>query len=309
MPQLHPTEPFHRKRDKLRDQRCFTRNVVLVMIALATLSVAAVAQHPVIQLWSGTAPGSEGKTAPEKMRLSPEGEHIVSSVHHPSITVYLPAAEKATGAAVLVIPGGGHAELWMDHEGYAVAAWLSEHGIAAFVLKYRLAREAGSTYTVEGTELQDAQRAMRLVLSRAGEWAIDPERIGVIGFSAGGELAALVGTRYDSGLADATDAVDHQSNRPAFQGLIYPSIPNDMRLSKETPPAFLACGAKDRDAVSEGLPELYLTMKHAGVPAELHVFSGFGHGFGIRSTNPSNVSDWSLLFYNWLDSSGFLKHR
>jgi acetyl esterase/lipase len=195
----------------------------------------------------------------------------------------------------------------LDHEGYSVADWLSKHGIAAFVLKYRLAREAGSTYTVEGTELQDTQRALRLVRNRASEWGIDPDRIGVMGFSAGGELAALASSRYDSGLVDTKDAIDRQSSKPAFQALIYPSIPHDMHLSKETPPAFLACGAKDRAGVSEGLPELYINMRHADAEVELHIFSGFGHGFGIRKTNPSNVIDWPDLFYRWLGSSGFLK--
>jgi acetyl esterase/lipase len=285
------------------------RSVVLLLTVLAFMARPLFGQQPVVVLWPHGAPGSEGKTAQEQVRISPQGEHIVSSVHHPSITVYLPAAGKATGVGVLVIPGGGHSEIWIDHEGYSVAAWLSEHGIAAFVLKYRLAREAGSTYTVDGTELQDAQRAMRLIRSRASEWSVDPERLGVIGFSAGGELAALVGTRYDAGLPESADPIDRQSSRPAFQGLMYPSIPQGMNLSKDTPPAFLACGANDRPAVSEGLPELYLTMKHAGMIAELHVFSGQGHGFGIRTTNPSNVTDWPDLFYRWLESSGFVKAK
>ena len=283
------------------------RYILLLAVALMSGTLAS-AQQPVIYLWPNGAPGSAGQTAAETVRITPDGEHIVSTVHHPSITVYTPSADKATGAAVIVIPGGGHREIWMDHEGYRVAAWLREHGVAAFVLKYRLAREAGSTYTVEGTELQDIQRTIRLVRSRASDWSIDPNRVGVIGFSAGGELAALAGTRYDSGNQAATDLVEHQSSRPAFQALIYPAIPHDMRLSKETPPAFLACGANDRQDISEGLPELYLSMKRAGVSAELHVFAGVGHGFGIRSSNTGNVADWPDLFYGWLRAGGFLKH-
>jgi acetyl esterase/lipase len=261
----------------------------------------------VVPLWPGVAPESEGKTAPEAVRITPEGDHVISSVHHPSVTVYLPAAGTATGVGVLVIPGGGHKEIWIDHEGYAVAEWLSQHGIAAFVLKYRLAREPGSTYTVEGTELQDTQRALRLIRSRATEWQIKPDRIGVIGFSAGGELAALASTRYDSGLLGATDAIDRQSSKPDFQALIYPAIPHDMHLSKETPPAFLACGALDRPDISEGLPQLYLNMKRAGAQSELHIFAGMGHGFGMRSTNPANVADWPEMFDRWLEAGGFLK--
>jgi acetyl esterase/lipase len=292
----------------MRKKNYLIRSFVLLLIVSACVRSSIFAQHQTVALWPHDAPGSEGKTSPEAVRITPDGEHILSSIHHPSITIYLPAPAKATGLGVLVIPGGGHSEIWTDHEGYSVAAWLSDHGIAAFVLKYRLAREPGSTYTIEGTELQDAQRAMRLIRSRASAWNIDPERLGVIGFSAGGELAALVASRFDSGIPNATDPIDRQSCKPAFQGLIYASLTDDMHLSKQTPPAFIACGANDRAAVSEGLPELYVSMKRAGAVAELHVFSNFGHGFGIRPTNPSNVSEWPDLFERWLDSSGFLKH-
>jgi acetyl esterase/lipase len=269
--------------------------------------VQAQQSHPVVPLWPGTPPGSHETTVPEAVRIAPGGDHVISSVHHPSITVYLPAAGTATGAGVLVIPGGGHREIWIDHEGYAVGEWLSQHGIAAFVLKYRLAREPGSTYTVEGTELDDTQRALRLIRGRAVEWQLNPDRIGVMGFSAGGELAALASSRYDSGRPGATDAIDRRGSKPAFQALIYPGIPHDMHLSKETPPAFLACGAQDRPDISEGLPQLYLNMKRAGAQAELHIFAGMGHGFGIRSTNPANVAEWPDLFYRWLESLGLLK--
>lgn len=281
----------------------------LTLLSIVCWATAAVAQHPVVPLWSGSAPGSEGKTEPETVRISPQGDHIIASIHHPSLTVYLPQPANATGAAVIVIPGGGHKEIWIDHEGYAVAAWLSEHGIAAFVLKYRLAHEPGSTYTVEGTELQDIQRAIRLVRSRAHEWSVDPERVGVMGFSAGGELAALASTRYDSGNIGAADPIDRQGSRPAFQALIYPAIPHDMKLSSATSSAFLACGADDRKDISEGLPELYLAMKRAGVLVELHVFAGVGHGFGMRGSNTGNVKSWPDLFYGWLSGSGFLKPR
>ena len=183
--------------------------------------------------------------------------------------------------------------------------WLSAHGIAAFVLKYRLAREAGSTYTVEGTELDDTRRAMRVIRSRGAAWKVDPAKLGVMGFSAGGELAALLVTRPDAD-GPGGDVVARESSRPAFAALLYPSIPAEMPLSKATPPAFLACGADDEARVSDGVPELYLKMKRAGAPAELHVFAGVGHGFGIRATNAPNVIDWPDLFYRWLGSSGFI---
>jgi acetyl esterase/lipase len=185
-----------------------TKLIGMVVAVLWLLVSTSVAENQVILLWPNGAPGSEGKNGDESVRVTDAGEHVVSNVHRPSITVYLPAKNKATGAAVVVAPGGGHRELWVDHEGYNVAKWLSERGVAAFVLKYRLARAEGSTYTVEGTELSDIRRALRTVRSRATEWGIDPDRIGVMGFSAGGEIAALASTQFDSGTAGATDVIE-----------------------------------------------------------------------------------------------------
>ncbi|MGB7281893.1 MAG: alpha/beta hydrolase [Candidatus Acidiferrum sp.] len=284
------------------------RGLAILSWALFANLAAAASVPQAILLWPNGAPGSEGKNSEETVRINENGEHIISNVNRPSITPYLPAKEKSTGAAVVIMPGGGHSELWMDHEGYNVAQWLSEHGVAAFVLKYRLARLKGSTYTIEGNELHDAQRAIRLVRSRASEWALDPQRIGVMGFSAGGELAALASTRYDSGNAGATDPMERESSKPAFQALLYPAIPHDMKINAETPPAFLACGANDRPDISQGVPELYLALRRAGVSAELHVYAGVGHGFGLRETNKPPVSDWPQLFLEWLGVEGFLKH-
>jgi endo-1,4-beta-xylanase len=207
----------------------------------------------------------------------------------------------------VIAPGGGHSELWADHEGHTPARWLSEHGVAGFVLKYRLAREKGSTYKIEGEALADMQRAIRLIRSRTAQWNIDPERIGVMGFSAGGEIAALAATRFDAGTPTATDPIDRLSSRPAFQALVYPGIPKDMKLSKETPPAFLACGENDRPNISEGLPELYLALKRAGANAELHVYTGVGHGFGMRPTSKGAVAVWPSRFLEFLEARGFLK--
>lgn len=278
-------------------------------ILLLLLVRSAVAQKPEVLLWPNGAPGSEGKTAGEIVRVNENGEHIVSSVHRPSITLYLPSRDTASGVAVVIAPGGGHRELWMDHEGYNVARWLSEHGVAAFVLKYRLARENGSTYTIEGSALPDIQRAVRLVRSRASEWGVDPLRIGVMGFSAGGELAAMASTRYQAGIAAAADPIEHESSKPAFQALLYPAIPHDMSLSIQTPPAFLVCGEDDRPDIAQGLPRLYLSLKQAGVSAELHVLARTGHGFGVRPSNRPPVSDWPQLFLEWLDVQGMLKHK
>lgn len=280
-------------------------------LLLATLwypSAIAAAALPPIALWPNGAPDSEGKVGEEAVRLTPQGEHIVSNVHRPSITPYLPARDKASRAAIIVVPGGGHRELWMDHEGYRVGQWLSDRGIAAFVLKYRLAKQEGSTYTIEGDSLPDVQRAIRLVRSRATDWNIAADRVGVIGFSAGGELAALAGAQYDSGTPDAADSVERESSKPAFVALIYPAIPQNMNLSKDTPPTFLLCGEDDDPAISQGVPELYLALKRAGASAELHVLTKVGHGFGIRDSNPPAVSGWPSIFYQWLDARGFLKN-
>lgn len=280
----------------------------LALLTFVFTAVSSMAQVPApVYLWSHDAPGSEGKTAPESVRITDDGEHVISSIHHPALLPYLPTPGTATGAAVLVIPGGGHSELWMDHEGYNVAAWLSHHGVAAFVLKYRLAREAGSTYTVEGTELSDTTRAIRLIRSRAADWGVDPNRIGVMGFSAGGELAALASTNFDAGNPDVADQIEQQSSRPDFQALLYPAIPHNMILSKETPPAFLACGEADRPEIAQGVPELYIALRKAGVSAELHVYSKTGHGFGLRESNHGPSANWISLFLGWMDTQGFLK--
>jgi acetyl esterase/lipase len=270
---------------------------------------SAVAQNPAVLLWPNGAPGSEGKTGDEVVRLNENGEHIVSTIHRPSITPYLPAKDAASGAAVIVAPGGGHRELWIDHEGYNVAQWLSQHGVAAFVLKYRLARENGSAYTIEGSALADMQRAVRLVRARAAEWDIDPLRIGVMGFSAGGELAAMASTRYAAGMASSPDPIERQSSKPAFQALLYPALPREMKLSIETPPAFLVGGELDRPEIAQGLPRLYLSLKQAGVSTELHVLARTGHGFGVRPSNRPPVSDWPQLFLEWLDVQGMLKRK
>jgi endo-1,4-beta-xylanase len=195
----------------------------------------------------------------------------------------------------------------MDHEGYNVAKWLQEHGVAGFVLKYRLAREKDSTYTIAGTSLLDTQRAIKLVKSNSAAWGGDPSRIGVIGFSAGGELAALAATHVDEGMPAAPDPIDRLSSKVGFFGLMYPAIPRDMPLSKEMPPAFLLCGENDRQNISQGLPELYIAMKKAGAQAELHVYTNVGHGFGVRATTKGTIAQWPQRFYEWMEGRGLLK--
>ncbi|MEO8076891.1 MAG: alpha/beta hydrolase, partial [Acidobacteriota bacterium] len=187
-----------------------------------TVSIAAADRPAEIPLWPDGAPGSQGKPMKEVVTTSASGELSVAGIHHPSVTPYLPAPDKATGLAILVIPGGGHRVLSITHEGYNVAESLRDHGIAAFVLKHRLAREADSTYKIEVESFADTERAVRLIRSRAAEWGIDPNRIGAIGFSAGGELVSMLSTRSDAGNPTAADPLARQSSKLTFQALIYP---------------------------------------------------------------------------------------
>jgi acetyl esterase/lipase len=275
-------------------------------ICLLFTCIYVSAQQKEILLWPQGAPGSEGKTGNEKMRVVQE-DQVISNIHRPSITPYLPASQKATGAAVIIAPGGGHRELWITHEGYREAQWLSDHGVAAFVLKYRLARDSNSTYTIDKDELADIQRAIRLVRSRAAEWGIDTARIGVMGFSAGGEVAALSAMRFDNGNAGAADPIDRLNARPAFQALIYPGGTGRYEVVSNAPPVFLVAGYGDRDDIAIGLAEVYLKYKKAKVPAELHIYSNAGHGFGMRPRSTGAVAGWIDRFYDWLGDRAFLK--
>jgi endo-1,4-beta-xylanase len=268
--------------------------------------MTVVAQQKEILLWPDGALGSEGKTGEEKLRIV-EGDHVISNIHHPSVTLYIPAKKKATGAAVIIAPGGGHRELWITHEGYNEAIWLSNKGVAAFVLKYRLAKDSNSAYTIDKDELADIQRAIRLVRIHTKEWNIDTARIGVMGFSAGGEVAALSAMRFDYGNSNAADATDRESSRPAFQALIYPGNSERFEVVANSPPVFLVGGYNDRADIAEGIAEVYLKYKKANVPAELHIYSNAGHGFGMRKKNTEAVAGWIDRFYDWLSDRGFLK--
>jgi endo-1,4-beta-xylanase len=276
---------------------------------LASILVASriVAAEPAeIRLWPQDAPGSEGKDGPEKVITSKSGERQVSSIHHPSITPFLPARDKANGVAVLVIPGGGHRVLCVDHEGVNVCRWLQERGIAAFMLKHRLSREEGSTYTIQREALADTQRAMRLIRSRAAEWSFDPAKLGAMGFSAGGELVALACMNPGTDPTAGADPVDRLDARPAFQALIYPGRSGDIQPAKDAPPAFLACSAFDRQDIAEGLAETYLRFKRAGASAELHIYATGGHGFGLRDGMKGAIAGWPDRFMEWLGSREFL---
>lgn len=289
-----------------------TTPLFLVLVtALALVRPAFAADpRPAVPLWPNGAPGSAARRAePEKVAGS-----NVSNIHQPSLLVYLPSKDTATGAAVIIAPGGGHARHAIQHEGYNVGEWLASHGVAAFVLKYRLAKDdatpAGQPqpYTVDRDALADAQRAFRVVRARAREWGVRPDAIGILGFSAGGEVALLAATRGVDGQPAAVDPIDRESARANFYALIYPGgLPRtDIEVTKSTPPVFLAAGYGDRQNIAEGLAEFYLKSKRAGALAELHMYAGAGHGFGVRDTNKSPAGAWILRFHEWLGDRKFL---
>ncbi len=283
---------------------------LLLLFALASVTTRPLAAeaHLVIPLWPNGAPGSEArKDEPEKIT-----GNNVSNIHHPSLRVFLPAPEKATGCAIVVCPGGGHKNLSYKNEGLDVAQWLADHGIAAFLLKYRLglddatSKDAPQAYKWDVQGVSDGQRALRLVRSRAQEWGINPAALGIIGFSAGGEIVAQCAIRAEAGQPDATDPIERQNSRPDFQGLIYPGKSPLIIPTKDSPPAFLACGFKDRPDIAEGLASTYLLFKRAGVPADFHVFAGAGHGFGAREIGKSPAGEWVNLLRAFLVDQKFI---
>jgi acetyl esterase/lipase len=282
--------------------------VPIATFFLISMSLSAQQEVP---LWANGAPGSEGKTAKE-VDEPPNQQHgyfKITSVHTPSITVYLAPSDKATGAAMAIAPGGGHQFLNFDQEGTYVAEYLNSIGVTAFVLKYRLAREPGSTYKIEEHALRDAQRAIRLIRSRADEWHINRARVGIMGFSAGGEVAALVSTRSDAGQSDAADPIDRQSSRPDFDALIYPGIRADTyTIPKDMPVTFLLCADNDKGP-STALSALYPMLKAAGIKTEVHVYASGGHGFGINPNTKSHspvATTWQLRLGDWLKDIGML---
>ncbi|HWB87099.1 MAG TPA: alpha/beta hydrolase [Bryobacteraceae bacterium] len=260
-----------------------------------------------VRLWPNGAPGSEGVTAPEVFR--PADSKLPTQftvVHYPSIYVFLPPREIANGAAVVIAPGGGHSQLVMAKEGYDIADWFNRQGVAAFVLKYRLARAPNSHYTVEGDALPDAARAMRTVRSRAEEWHVDPTRVGIVGFSAGGEVAALMETRFDAGNASASDPIDRLSSRPDYAIVIYPGFrPNTITVPKNAPPTFLACADDDRSHVVTTV-NLYLDLEKQGVSSEMHIYAHGGHGFGMKASDLP-VATWPDRLKAWMIDMKLIK--
>jgi len=285
-----------------------------LLLAAPCATENAFASGPkIIPLWPEGAPGAKGN----------KKEDI------PTLTIALAPKEKANGAAVVICPGGGYWIVAMDHEGIQVGRWLNDHGISAFILNYRHAPRYKHP-----APLQDARRAMRIVRSRAGEWGIDPHRIGIMGFSAGGHLASTVGTHYDKGNPKSADPVEQVGCRPDFMILVYPvismsasythtgsrrnllgdppdpalleSLSNEKQVTADTPPTFLVHTSSDRSVPSENSIAFYLALHKAGVPAELHIYEKGKHGFGLAPGDPV-LSSWTTRCMDWLRGRGLLE--
>jgi acetyl esterase/lipase len=274
------------------------------LAALLLVLVAAPVEEPiVVPLWEGGAPGFESRRGePEEAK-----DYWVKNVHNPSLTVFLPPKEKATGAAVVICPGGGHRLLVYYAEGVEAARFLKELGVAAFVLKYRLGREEGSPYKIDVHAREDGLRAMRLVRARAAEWGVDPARVGIMGFSAGGEVVSMVAFGDGAGDAEAADPVDRQNGRPDYLVYVYPGplgIPET--LPTDAPPAFLLVANDDRGA-ARVIASLFQKYRDAGRPVEAHVLAGGGHAFNMGNrSNRASVRGWPQRLADWLADTGIL---
>jgi acetyl esterase/lipase len=287
---------------------------------------ATIAEEPiVITLWDGVAPGSEKFTGEEQAEERGDDNlpnAWITGVSKPTLTVVAPPEAERNGTAMVICPGGGYGGLAWDKEGLEIGQWLADRGVTTFVLKYR----HGGGVHQHPVPLSDIQRAMRIVRSQADAWKIVPERVGVMGFSAGGHLASSAGTHFDLGNKSSSDAVEQQSCRPDFMVLIYPVISmdakithggsmanllgekptdalvalmsNDLQVTEQTPPTFIAHATDDGAVPVENPLLFYRALVEHKVPAELHIFEKGGHGFGMRQQGP--VEEWPSLLANWL---------
>lgn len=269
-----------------------------------------------LQIWPGDAPGEKGDIGEEGLQpLKPEEKRPIlrlANVSRPTITLYKPPKETDTGAAVMICPGGGYSILALNLEGQEVAAWLNSIGVTGIVLEYRVPRRKG--LLKHEAPLQDAQRAMSLVRSNAQAWSIDPAKIGILGFSAGGHLSATAATNFDRRAYPSIDEVDKISCRPDFAVLVYPAyliegegLAPEIRVGPETPPVFFA-HASDNGISAENSIAMYVALKRAKVPAELHIYAKGGHGFGLRPS-PNPCCTWPERCGEWMKSQGIIEKR
>ncbi len=266
-----------------------------VALSLGLASLGRTADEPksqVIDLWPSAPPGEAGKVGEETAKTDKQG--VVTSltnVSKPTLTVRRPERSKDSGAVVVICPGGGYNNLAWDHEGEKVADWLNSIGVTGVILKYRVPRREGTPKGEPPPQaLMDAQRTVSLVRSKCADWGTDPKRVGVLGFSAGGHLVAWTSTSSDHRAYEPVDDADKVDCRPDFAVAIYPGgvvkrgtseLTPEIRITSQTPPMFLAHAGNDPVSVDNSIA-LYVALKHAGVPAELHIYSTGGHGFGMR---------------------------
>ena len=296
-------------------------STVTLLVGVFVTCVALAADPLVVDLWPGKTPGDVGISGQENTRtiksaLIGAPTKLITNVTKPTITIYQPAKEKQTGTAMLICPGGGYHDLYWELEGEEVAAWLNSLGMTGIILKYRCPRRPGD---IKGEPplgpLLDAQRAVSLVRGRAAEWGIDPKRIGMVGFSAGGHLALATATSFEKRTYDPIDAIDEASCRPDFAVLCYSGylkakdkdeISPGIHIPAGTPPIFLAHSSDDQVSSVEHSVIMYLALKRAGVPSELLVFATGNHDFGVRQ-NEKLPSSWTQLCVKWLQNQGLLK--
>src|SRR5262245_40946785 len=300
---------------------------VCLLTWLCVACPAGAADKPlVLELWPGKAPEETGDLGAEKVVMSPkldrkqvevtESTRMLTNVTKPTITIYRPAKEKDTGTAVLICPGGGYWNLYWQLEGEEVAAWLNSLGVTGIILKYRVPRRPDEPKGEPARRpLQDAQRAVSLVRSKAREWGIAADRIGIVGFSAGGHLAIATATSFEKRTYKPIDDIDKVSCRPDFAIAVYPGylkakdkdeLAPGLRVPAKTPPVFLAHGGADVISPPEGSVLMYLALKRAGVPAELHVYAGAAHDFGVRKVGHP-CSTWTERCVEWMRGQGFIK--
>ncbi len=300
------------------------------MIRLASLLIPLIAAVPalaaepiVVDLWPGKPPGDVGVAQAETTRIyqSPilgGPTKLVTNVSKPSLNIYRPANEKNTGTAMLICPGGGYHNLFWELEGEEVAAWLNSVGMTGIILKYRCPRRPGDTKGEPPLgPLLDAQRAVSLVRSRAKEWGIDPRRIGLVGFSAGGHLALATATNFEKRRYDRLDAADEVSCRPDFAVGCYSGYfkakdrdelsktIHILHIPRDTPPVLLVHASDDKISSPEHSVFMYLALQRAKVPVELHIYTSGDHDFGVRQ-NGKPPSSWTRLCIHWLQSQGLL---
>ena len=293
------------------------------LIFTLMIGSAVYAEGPVVVgLWPDKPPGETGKAVGEETsKTQKRGDRTVvtslTNVSIPTLSVYRAPRDKANGVAVVVLPGGGYNNLAWDHEGEQVAEWLNSIGVTAAVLKYRVPRREGSPRNEPPPQaLMDVQRAIGLVRSKAKEWEVDPARVGVLGFSAGGHLAAWISTNYDKRSYEAIDESDKSSCKPDFAVTIYPGgvlkrgtseLSPELKVTSETPPTFLAVATDDKGSIDSTV-FYYLALKRAGVPAELHVYETGGHGFGLRPTGKPSAT-WPARCEDWMRARGLFKDK